>query len=136
MSRLTVKQAEQMGLISSSEAATLRPGTVAKGRRTKLAGQMNGMERRYSEVLEVRKARGEILWWRFEGLTFKLADDTRYQADFAVMLADETLEIHETKGHMEDDAWVKLKVAAGQFPFRFVLVREVKKQFTFKVVGE
>ncbi|MGD0968655.1 MAG: hypothetical protein ABR949_10240 [Candidatus Aquilonibacter sp.] len=53
----------------------------------------------------------------------KLAPDTRYTPDFAVMLADGSLEMHETKGFMREDALVKIKLAAELFPFRFFLVK-------------
>ena len=85
---------------------------------------MNRTEAAYALVLEARRQAGEVAWWEFEGITMKLADDTRYTPDFAVMLANGEMEMHETKGFMRDDAWVKLKIAAKQFPFRFWLVRK------------
>lgn len=97
---------------------------IAKGRPRLAKG--NNLERAYSLVLSAQQHRSEISWWRYEGITLKLADDTRYTPDFAIMLANGEMEMHETKGFMRDDAWVKLKVAAQQFPFRFVLVKKVK----------
>jgi hypothetical protein len=88
---------------------------------------MNGTERAYAQLLDVRQKAGEIAWWRFEGITLKLADDTRYTPDFAVMLADGTMEMHETKGFMREDAHVKIKVAAAQFPFKFRLLKMDRK---------
>jgi hypothetical protein len=45
------------------------------------------------------------------------------------MLADGTIEFHECKGFMEDDAAVKLKVAADQhWWWNFVLVTARKKR--------
>ncbi len=99
------------------------------GRRKHTAGQMNGMERLWALKFEDRQRAGEILWFAFEAVTFKLAPDTRYTPDFTLMLADGTIEFWEVKGFMEDDAWVKIKVAASLFPFRFVLVqRKTAKQ--------
>jgi hypothetical protein len=46
--------------------------------------------------------------------------------DFAVMTASGVLEMHEVKGFMTEDANVKLKVAASQYPFVFRLVRKAK----------
>lgn len=83
---------------------------------------MNGLERAYSQVLDARLAAGEILDWKFEAVTLKLADACRYTPDFMVIAADATVEFHETKGRWMDDAKVKFKVAAAQFPFRFVAV--------------
>lgn len=55
-------------------------------------------------------------------LTLRLANGCRYTPDF--ILADASgLTAYETKGHMRDDAAVKLKVAASRFPFiTFILV--------------
>jgi hypothetical protein len=112
-----------------------------KGRTARRApGTMNRMEKAYSEVIIQRQRIGEVEWWAYEGITLKLAPDTRYTPDFAVMLADGSIEFHEVKGFMEDDAWVKLKVAAEKFPFRFVLVKALPKKagggFESKAVGE
>jgi hypothetical protein len=40
-----------------------------------------------------------------------------------VLKSDGALECHEVKGHWTDDALVKIRVAAEQFPFRFIAVR-------------
>ena len=87
------------------------------------AGRMNKTESRYADYLEMRRRSGEIVWFRFEGMKLRLADNTFYTADFAVKTADGALEFHEVKGFMTDDGAVKLKVAAEQYPFRFLLVR-------------
>ena len=68
-------------------------------------------------------------WWKYEAITFKLADDTRYTPDFAVMLPNGEFEIHETKGgFIREDGWQKLKIAAGMFPFRFFLCQKLAKK--------
>lgn len=90
---------------------------------------MNRTEAEYAGMLEARKAKGEILWWVFEGMTLKLADNTRYTPDFVVMASDGALEIHEIKGgFIREDGWLKLKVAAGMFPFRFFLCQKRAKK--------
>lgn len=113
----------------------------AKGvRKRHQPGTMNGSEREYAGMLEVRRLAGEIVEIHFEVFTFKLAPDTRYTPDFVVMLADGTLEAHEVKGYMEDDAWVKLKVAAQLIPLQFVLAKKRAKKdgggWEIKRVGE
>lgn len=50
-------------------------------------GQMNKTESAYCQHLELRKRAGEIVWYRFEGIKLRLADNTFYTPDFAVMLA-------------------------------------------------
>lgn len=93
------------------------------------AGERNKSEAAYEQFLELRKRAHDILWYRFEGIKLRLADNTFLTMDFAVMRADGQLELHDVKGWMTDDANVKLKVAADQYPFRFVVVRaKTKKQ--------
>lgn len=91
-------------------------------------GQLNKTETEYGRLLEMRKHAGEILWYRFDGMKLRLADNTFYTPDFAVMLADGTLECHEVKGHWMDDARVKIKVAAEMYPFRFIAVKAKAKK--------
>lgn len=86
------------------------------------SGKMNKTEAAYAEHLKMKQAAGEILWWRFEGLKFRLADNTFYTPDFAVLCADGTLEAHEVKGYWQDDAKVKIKIAAEMYPLRFVAI--------------
>lgn len=83
---------------------------------------MNRTEAQYAQRLEERLQNGGIAWFKFEAVKLRLADKTFYTPDFAVMLADGTLEMHEVKGFWEDDARVKVKVAASLYPFRFIAV--------------
>lgn len=100
----------------------------AKGR-TRPAPGMNKTEAAYASHLALRKAAGEVAWFSYEGLKLRLAPNTSYSPDFAVMLSDGTLEAHEVKGGFwEDDARVKIKVAAELFPFRFVAARAKPKR--------
>ena len=102
---------------------------IARGRETPFAG--NKTEAEYRDRLRVREIAGEIAWFAYEAITLKLAPDTRYTPDFAVMLASGELEFHETKGgFVRDDARVKLKVAAAMFPFRFYLAQKEKGVWT------
>lgn len=87
------------------------------------AGTMNKTEAAYAERLEARLRAGEVAWFKFEGVKLRLADSTFYTPDFAVMLADGSMELHEVKGHWQDDARVKIKVASSLYPFRFLAVR-------------
>lgn len=97
----------------------------ARGRRvSKPAGEMNKLEQAYAQHLELRKARGEIAFWRFGVAKLKLADKCWYNPDFVVMLNDGTVEFHETKGHLESDAAAKLRMVADVWwMFRLVLVK-------------
>lgn len=91
-------------------------------------GQMNKSEEAYSRHLEAEKQAGRVAWWRFEGVKFRLADNTFYSPDFAVMLPCGTMQMHEVKGFWMDDAKVKIKVAAELYPFEFIAVRALAKK--------
>ena len=88
------------------------------------AGTMNKTEAAYAAVLEAEKQAGLVAWYVFEGITLKLASNTRLTPDFAVMKTNGELEMREVKGFMMDDAWVKLKVAATSYPFPFFVIRK------------
>lgn len=102
---------------------------VARGRVAGRKAGMNKIEADYAMQLEFRKRVGEILQYDFEAIKLRLADNTFYEPDFLVLLANGELEIHEVKGHWEDDARVKIKVAAEKFPFRFIAMTRVKGQW-------
>lgn len=89
-------------------------------------GEMNKTEAAYAEHLEQQKRRGEILWFKFEALKFRLAVKTFYTPDFMVLTQHSFIELHEVKGFMQEDANVKIKVAASIYPFKFILVRKRK----------
>lgn len=91
-------------------------------------GQMNATEFEYYEVLGSRKFAGEIAWIKFEGLKLRLADNTFYTPDFAVMLTSGQMQCHEVKGHWQDDARAKIKIAADLYPFEFIAVRKRAKR--------
>ncbi len=92
-------------------------------------GQMNKTEQRYAEYLDLQKHAGEIIDWRFEPFKLRLAGRTFYTPDFVVILPDGTIRIIEVKGHWEDDARVKIKVAAEAYWwFEFVAVTAIAKK--------
>ena len=85
-------------------------------------GRMNPTETAYAARLELMLRAGEIIWYKFEGVKLRLADKTFYTCDFFVMTKEFELQCHEVKGAaaiFEDDAKVKIKVAAEMYPFRF-----------------
>lgn len=92
-------------------------------------GTMNKTEALYAAKLELEKRTGLVVWYKFEGLKLKLADKTYYTPDFVVLNHAHELELHEVKGFMMDDANVKLKVSAAEFPFTFKVARYKRKQW-------
>lgn len=91
-------------------------------------GAMNQTEAAYARTLELRKVAGEVAWYKFEGLKFRLADNTFYTPDFAVQLADGALEAHEVNGYWQEDARAKIKIAADMYPLRFIAVQALPKK--------
>lgn len=89
-----------------------------KSKRTRhTPGSMNATEAAYELVLRQQLHAGGIAWYAFETLKLRMADKTFWTPDFAVLMPDGSLELHEVKGHWEDDARVKVKVVAELFPF-------------------
>lgn len=127
----------------SMDADQFRKKFAKRGRgRTsrRIPGTMNGTEQKYAARLDLLEKSGQILMWKYEGITLKLADMTRWTPDFFVQALDGSVEFHECKGRIkarkgvegkadrkegprvEDHSWVKVKVAASMYPFRFVVV--------------
>jgi hypothetical protein len=97
-----------------------------RGRGKRKPGELNKTEQAYQQHLELRRLAGEIAWYAFEPLKLRLAANTFYTPDFLVMLTDGLLEVHECKGFWEDDARVKIKVAAALYPLTFIAAKRVK----------
>lgn len=108
--------------------ATGKP--FAKGRTVRREpGNPNKLEQRYAQHLEGQKLLGSVVTFWFDAVKLRLADLTFYSPDFMVLLTNGDLEFHEVKGGFwEDDARVKIKVAASLFPFRFVAVTAKPKK--------
>ena len=92
-------------------------------------------EAKYATYLDGLRCAGEIFFYKFEGVKLRLADKTFYSPDFFVINKDCVVELHEVKGFMRDDAAVKLKVAASQFPMVFKLVRLVKGAWVIEEIS-
>lgn len=103
-----------------------KSGLFALGRLK--TGERNKTEQAYENLLESMRIAGDVIWYKFEGMKLRLADNTFYSPDFAVMLANGQIECHEVKGHWQDDARVKIKVAADLYPFRFVAAKPKPKR--------
>lgn len=98
-------------------------------------GQMNKTESQYAQELELHKRAGLIAWYKFEGVKLRLADNTFYTPDFAVMLSSGQMEMHEVKGFWQDDARVKIKVAADMYPFAFKAIKKAKGGWQVECFG-
>ena len=99
-----------------------------KPKATPLKSRMNKWEQQYATTLRLRQHAGEVRAFWFEPIKFRLARLGFYTPDFMVILEDWSVVFHEVKGHMREDANVKIKVAAEQFPFPFYLITKEKGQ--------
>ena len=114
-----------------------KQGLYALGRLK--VGELNKTEKAYEDMLKGMIIAGEILWYKFEGIKLRLADNTFFTPDFFVMRSSGELECIEVKGFMFDDANVKIKVAAENFPFLFKIARVKPKKsgggWDIRVIG-
>ena len=93
-------------------------------------GQMNKTEAEYALRLDIFKKSGMLEDYRFEAVKLRLANLTTYTPDFMVIDPDGSVVFHEVKGFWMDDARVKIKVAAEQYPwFHFVAATKKKGQW-------
>lgn len=94
-------------------------------------GKLNKTEARFDAYLCRLHAEGSVLWHRPQCISLKLADDCWFRTDFAYLPPDRVLTIVDVKGAramMQDDAKVKMRVAAGLFPFRFAYAFPLSKR--------
>lgn len=96
-------------------------------------GERNKTEEAYERHLEALKFAGKVLWFRFEGIKLRLADNTFLSVDFAVMAANGQMEMHDVKGGravFQDDAKAKMKIAADNYPFVFKVAFPKDRKFS------
>lgn len=122
--------------IASSLAAKMR--FRARGRTQRQPGQMNKLEAAWAGELEKMKRAGDLVWYAHEPFKLRLAKATFYTPDFALLWANGELSFDEVKGgFFEDDARVKIKVAARLYPFlRIRTVRKGKKGEPYWAIEE
>lgn len=120
--------AQSSGTVSRNAVAVTR-GKARLRKQPARDGSLNATETKYAAYLEQQKRGGQIVWYAFEPHKLRLADRTFYTPDFAVLTSSGELEYHEVKGFWEDDARVKIKVAAEtHWMFRFIAVQPVAKK--------
>jgi hypothetical protein len=116
-------------LVAASGSAT--PNRVRPSISTD-ESKLNKTERAFLQWLRLQPS---VAWIGIQNVTLKLADDCRYTPDFLWVNLIGDLEFIEVKGFWRDDARVKIKVAARQFPWaRFIAVRRVKGEWKFEEI--
>lgn len=97
---------------------------------------MNETEALYACHLDELVASGVILAWWFESAKFNIAaagqQPSFYRPDFMLQMADKSIELHEVKGFTTEAARLRVKTAAGLYPFKFVLVQRLSQKAMFE----
>lgn len=107
---------------AQKSAASCPVREMVPGESSDVANQ-NKTERLWWDHLVAGAKLGLWSWLGCKCITLKLADDTRYTPDAWALTPGGVLQAFEVKGFWRDDAKVKVKVAARQFPWiRFVVV--------------
>lgn len=105
----------------------MKTATRAVARLNHTPGKMNKLEADYALELKALREIKAITDFRFEAVKLRLASLTTYTPDFMVIGKNGEVTFHEVKGFWQDDARVKIKVAAEQYPwFHFVAVTRRK----------
>lgn len=98
-----------------------RPPAPAGNRLRQSSVLPNKMEAAFGEWLAANNAKNGALI-HFQKVTLRLANGCRYTPDYVMYGGGQTY-AYEVKGFMREDAAVKLKVAAANFPWiRFFLI--------------
>jgi hypothetical protein len=110
---------QHAGLSDANRAQGKFDGINAKAR--KVAGALNGPEKKRAEVLERRRIGGEIQGWEAQAWTCVLANGCTYRPDFKIIEADGSIVYEEIKGtagwKLDKSGQVKFKVAAERYPY-------------------
>lgn len=92
------------------------------------------LERDFAAMLEEQRLCGGIDSWKYEFITFLLADDSgnevRYTPDFCVLRGD-TMKLVETKGFWHPAGLLKFRMARAQIPFELVAARKIKGNWVY-----
>lgn len=118
------------GGVSSPSPAGETPGNGQESPRLrqKRGPRENKTEAAFAAWLRARNADCQV---EREGITLLLANGVRYTPDYAVISQEGRVTLWEVKGHMRDDAAVKIKVAAARFPhFSFRLATATDRTLT------
>jgi hypothetical protein len=99
------------------------------------------LETRYAERLEMQRLASEIKDWRYEPFNIRLADGAWYRVDWAVVMPDDTIELHETKGWSKNvrEGQLRWKLAAETLPWfvwRYVQWHAKEKRWVVRTYGE
>lgn len=89
---------------------------------------MNKTEARYADYLDALKCMGVLLWYAFETVKLRLADDMTYTPDFTILWADGRMSFVDVKAYwakkgkpgITEDSLAKMKMA-GEIYWMFTV---------------
>lgn len=127
--RINDDEAKRLGIADHIPKRVTKPGKNEKGQ--------NKTEAKFDRRLADDKHAGLILDYWFEGVKFRLADNTFLTPDFVVAMPDGSMIVYEVKGGFtREDARVKIKVAADRYPFlRWVVAKYVNREWQYELIG-
>jgi hypothetical protein len=73
--------------------------------------EMSKLEIKYQQHLNELIRAGVVASFEYERNTINLAKRTTYTPDWLIQYTDGRVVYHETKGYMEEDAWIRMKIA-------------------------
>jgi hypothetical protein len=135
-----VRQREYRVLEPTGEVVEVMPTVLHEARSTNPYWPYRSRtEQRYALLLEQWQHDEMLVRWRYEALRLTLAPRTTLTVDFYLIfpegVGDGRPQLHETKGWIREDSWIKLKQAAALYPeFRFFMVRRHKEHWEWKEV--
>ena len=95
---------------------------------------MNKGETEYAVVLEKMRQAGVLWAWVFQGVKLRLGSGAWYTPDF-LLCGPTGLAIHESKGRWAEAARVRIKTAAGLYPyFQFVAVQKDRLGYKYEII--
>ena len=125
---------ERIGGVVQQNTERFKSDVLAKANLSPRKSKLNKGEAQYAQVLEAEKRAGRITDYRFEAVKLRLADNTHLTMDFLVIDCDGFVQLHDVKAlwshgkvGVQEDANIKMKVAASQYPyFQFLTVWKEK----------
>lgn len=124
-SQLEGKEAARNPMVSPPVEVNFKP------RPSKDELKLNKLEKRRLEYLRMLR----VPCLGIQNLTFKLADDTRLTPDFSFIDENGRLTLDDVKGFQREDALIKMKVAARQFPWaRWIISKWVSDHWEVREV--
>lgn len=106
---------KQLRPTGKAQPVGLNPSGKRKPAHTR--GVMNKTEARYADMLEIQRIAGDVLWYGFEFLKFRLGDGAWFTPDFIVIFASGEIHAVEVKGFLREAAGVRFRVAADKYPW-------------------